>query len=389
MTFPLAHDITGTNHFRSTNKLIAVLIEPKLHIATPSPLARVIFTMSSHSPSSFVCCAAVLFLASASGVTAAVDNPAFKTRLGIPCTTIAAGGLDCRQFGLLGMTDREVQELVNNCPCACKDSQCNATEENMIKIKPLSVDMIKETATPGYTIQQQKEAESADQTENEVLPENIESSTTPDSPVPTKTNAPTASPTAAPTSSPTRAPTAKTTKSPSLRSNPSLIEDEEGSVEQEVVAVVKEDAQEEEEEEVDLLKKEATKEEQPATSTTTATTTTTVTTSVFSPKQEANNDMMPVTPNDNGTYFVPPENSGRVSKTTVKFIVSVSMLLAAFIAFHLYRKCANSLSSDGGKGDDSEGTMSRDETMSDCEVTTAAISATPGTADDGVEVLDP
>ena len=342
--------------------------------------------MSSHSPSSFLRCAAVLFLASASGVTAAVDNPAFKTRLGIPCTTIAAGGLDSRQFGLLGMTDREVQELVNNCPCACKDCQCNATEGNMIKTKPLSVDMIKEIATPGYTIQQ--EAESTDQTENEVLPENIESSTTPDAPVPTKTNAPTASPTAAPTSSPTRAPTAKTTKSPSLRSNPSLIEDEEGSVEQEVVAVVQEAVQEEEEEEVDLLKKEATKEEQSGTSTTTATTTT-ATTSLSSPKQEANDDMMPVTPNDNDSYFVPPETSGRVSKTAVNFIVSVSMLVAAFIAFHLYRKCANSLSSDGGKGDDSDGTMSRDETMSDCEVTTAANSATPGTADDGVEVLDP
>ena len=275
------------------------------------------------------------------------------------------------------------------CPCACEDSQCNATEENMIKTKPLSVDMIKETATPGYTIQQ--EAESPGQTEDEVLSENIELSTTPGAPVPIKTNAPTASPTAAPTSSPTRAPTAKTTKSPSLRSNPSLIEDEEGSVEQEVVAVVQEAVQEEEEEEVDMLKKEASKEEQSGTSTTTATTTTTTTatTSLSSPKQEANDDMMPVTPNDNDSYFVPPETSGRVSKTAVKFIVSVSMLVAAFIAFHLYRKCANSLSSDGGKGDDSDGTMSRDETMSDCEVTTAANSATPGTADDGVEVLDP
>lgn len=346
----------------------------QLHIATPSSL---VFTMSSPSPSSFLRCAAVLLIASASCVTAAVDNPAFKTRLGIPCTTIAAGGLDCRRFGLLGMTDREVQELVNNCPCACKDSQCNATEENMIKTKPLSVDMIKETATPGYTIQQ--EAESTDQTEDdEVLSEKIESSTATDAPVPTKTNAPTTSPTASPTSSPTRVPTAKTTESPSLRSNPSLVEEEEETVEQEVVAVVPEAV--EEEEEVDLLKKQSTREEQPAT------TTTTTTTSVSSPKQEANNDVMPVTPNDNGTYFVPPENSGRVSKTAVKFIVSVSMLAAALIVFHLYRKCANTSSGDKRKSDDSDGTMSRDETMSNCELPTASISAS---ADEGVEVLDP
>ena len=155
------------------------------------------------------------------------------------------------------------------------------------------------------------------------------------------------------------------------------MEDKEETVEQEVVSEVPE--AEEEKEIDDHLKKESTREEQPATTSSSAS----------SPGKEVNNDMMPVTPNDNGTFIVAPESSGRVSKTAVKFIVSVSMLLAAFIAFHLYRKCANSLSSDGGKGDDSDGTMSRDETMSDCEVTTAAISATPGTADDGVEVLDP
>lgn len=332
--------------------------------------------MSSPSPSSLLlrCAAVLFFLASASCVSAAVDNPAFKTRLGIPCTTIEAGGLDCRQFGLLGMTDREVQELVDNCPCACKDFQCNATEENMIKTKPLSFDMIKETASPGYTVQQ--EPESTEQIEGEVLPENAASST-PDAPVPNRTNAPTATPTAAPTSSPTPAPStvAKTTKNPSLRSKPSLMEDKEETVEQEVVSEVPE--AEEEKEIVDHLKKESTREEQPATTSSSAS----------SPGKEVNNDMMPVTPNDNGTFIVAPESSGRVSKTAVKFIVSVSLLVAAFVVFHLYQKFVNTSSDDEGKSDDSDGTMSRDETMSDCEVPSAAISGI-GT-NEGVEVLDP
>ena len=58
------------------------------------------------------------------------DNPNFKTRLGVPCIAIDLGKLDCDQFVLLGMTDQEVQELKDNCPCACNtDINCGEDEE--------------------------------------------------------------------------------------------------------------------------------------------------------------------------------------------------------------------------------------------------------------------
>mmetsp|Transcript_35428 Transcript_35428/g.71799 ORF Transcript_35428/g.71799 Transcript_35428/m.71799 type:complete len:103 (-) Transcript_35428:1820-2128(-) len=47
------------------------------------------------------------------------DDPSYKTRLGIPCSTIAIGRFECRRFTLLSMTDAEVQELIDSCPCSC------------------------------------------------------------------------------------------------------------------------------------------------------------------------------------------------------------------------------------------------------------------------------
>ena len=58
------------------------------------------------------------------------DNPDFKTRLGVACFAIDLGKLNCDQFGVLGMTDQEVQELKDNCPCACNaDIDCGEGEE--------------------------------------------------------------------------------------------------------------------------------------------------------------------------------------------------------------------------------------------------------------------
>ena len=84
------------------------------------------------STSRYYCSGIFLMAASASVVAASEhrDNPNFKTRLGVPCFAIDLGKLDCDQFGLLGMTDQEVQELKDNCPCACNtDINCGEGEE--------------------------------------------------------------------------------------------------------------------------------------------------------------------------------------------------------------------------------------------------------------------
>ena len=47
------------------------------------------------------------------------DDPTYKSSLGIPCSTIALSALDCTQFKLLAMTDKEVQELIDACPRSC------------------------------------------------------------------------------------------------------------------------------------------------------------------------------------------------------------------------------------------------------------------------------
>ena len=47
------------------------------------------------------------------------DDINYKSPHGIPCLTIAREGLNCQHFGVLGMTDSAVKELLESCPCAC------------------------------------------------------------------------------------------------------------------------------------------------------------------------------------------------------------------------------------------------------------------------------
>ena len=139
------------------------------------------------------------------------DNPNFKTRLGVPCATIALGKLDCDQFGVLGMTDQEVQELKDNCPCACNtDIDCGEggdEKEKASGTKPPP--LLKEGAvTPS------------------VQPSDIPSSLT-TSPLPILLSLfaqpqsplfifPTPKPSQAPTSNPTATPSVQLTDSPTL-----------------------------------------------------------------------------------------------------------------------------------------------------------------------------
>ena len=282
--------------------------------------------MSLPSSSSFLQCAAVLLMASASCVTAALDNPAFTTRLGIPCTTSVTGNLDCRQFGVLGMTDLEVQELIDNCPCACKDIQCTATEGEM------SSNFVQQGST--------------DQTGDEIQTENTASS-----------------------SSTSTAPTA-----PVLSQEEKAVEEEMATEEEGKEERGKEGDEEDDEEEmpkgegvateedddenevVDLLKQETMKEEQPAAT-------------------------------DNGTFSTPPENNGGVSKTAVKTIVPISLIGVALMVFCLYRRHKSSGFEEKGQdsSDESDGTMSRDESMPADGVPPATIPAT----NECIAMIDP
>jgi len=159
------------------------------------------------STSRYYCSGVFLMAASASVVAASEhrDNPNFKTRLGVPCLTIDLGKLDCDQFGLLGMTDQEVQELKDNCPCACNtDINCGEDEEEKKEARGTKPSpLLKGAADDSNTIHE------ANIDETEKAPATSESEpTSPPSKAPA-TSEPTSPPSKAPVTSEPTSPTSK------------------------------------------------------------------------------------------------------------------------------------------------------------------------------------
>ena len=319
------------------------------------------------STSRYYCSGIFLMAASASVVAASEhrDNPNFKTRLGVPCIAIDLGKLDCDQFGLLGMTDQEVQELKDNCPCACNaDINCGEGEEEKEEARGTKPSpLLKGAADNGYTIHKA----SIDETEK--APATSEpTSTSPPSKAPmiseptkfppstedqqtTENTASVASPNKVPTFLPTAAPTflptsAPTTNRPTLRPNPvDVTEVSDEKKEEASLAPTAPEAstapEAPEQDVVDLLPKKTTMDEQPATTSS----------SIISPSPtpKADEDTMFIPYNFDENFSALTRTAGNndsLSKTTVIFIVFAALFVVAFAAHHFYKKYGGDASSN-------------------------------------------